>query len=156
MNPVGGTLLLHFEQQVNDRRWTSAAPAIDPELLPEAGVSRPLAWRRLQRKDATLFLSADPLAATAVDQIVDGDHLHLPVHPLAERRFEQEGLVRSGRIRVSASYRTVFFEPDAGGLFDRWVPPGQVLIGHRPLGADPAHLRRGTQYRARTVARHSR
>lgn len=128
MNFVTDTSLLHFEQRVNDRRRTSSAPAIDPQLLPEAGGSRPLAWRPLRRADAELFTSAHPRAASAAAQLIVDDRLYLPVHPLAEARYDERQLVRSGSIRISASYRTVFFEPEPGGLFDRWVPPGDVLM----------------------------
>jgi hypothetical protein len=128
LNPLADTPLLHFEQNVNDRRRTSSAPAIDPALLPEAGGSRPLAWRRVDRSATELFLSGDPRAASAAEQMMDGGSIYLPVHPLAEHRYEGDGLVRSGQIRISASYRTVFFEPERNGLFDRWVPPDQVLM----------------------------
>ena len=128
MNPIADIPLLHFEQRVNDRRRTSAAPAIDASLLPESGASRPLAWRRLPRDEVEIFASRLPEAATALDEIGDERWVYLPVHPLAEAELPPDELFHSGQIRVSASYRTVFYTPEPGGPFAGWVPAGQTLM----------------------------
>lgn len=127
MNALDDRSLLHFEQRVNDRDRTSRAPAIDPSLLPEAGARRRLAWRRVPARDVTVFQTSAGHAATALEQLRDGDGFLMPVHPLAEHRFEKEGLVRSGYLHVTASYRTVQFEPEEGGPFYGWIPAGEVL-----------------------------
>jgi hypothetical protein len=96
LNPLADTPLLHFEQNVNDRRRTSSAPAIDPALLPEAGGSRPLAWRRVDRSTTELFLSGDPRAASAVEHMMDGRSIYLPVQRSdSDQRVLSHGLLRT-------------------------------------------------------------
>ena len=127
MSSLRARSLLHFEQRVNDRDRTSKAPAIDSELLPEAGKRRPLAWRRIPAGQLEVFHTSDELAREALAQLRGGEDILVPVHPLSEYRFEQEGLLYAGFMQVSASYRTIFYEPEAGGPFHGWVPPGQAL-----------------------------
>ena len=47
--------LVYYEQRVNDRHFTSAAPDIPDAMLPEQGASLPLAWRRVAKSDASMY-----------------------------------------------------------------------------------------------------
>lgn len=114
--------LIHFEQSVNDRHQTSAAPDIVDHLLPEGETACRLAWLRLPRTTVETFALRDDLHSAVLDGLVRGDSFLMPVHPLEESRYGNHELEYSGRIRISASYRTVFYEPDAGGPLCGWSP----------------------------------
>lgn len=114
--------LVHCEQWINDRRHTSAAPDIAEHLLPESGQAGRLAWRRLPRAAVETFALDDMLHTAILQSLSRGDDFLMPVHPLEEQRYPSRELVFSGRIRVSASYRTVFYEPEAGGPLSDWDP----------------------------------
>jgi hypothetical protein len=58
---------------------------------------------------------------------VDGSYL-LPLHPLAEKHHQRASLVQSGSISFSASYRTVFYTPEAGGPLHGFVEDNQALM----------------------------
>ena len=47
--------LKYFEQNVNNRFGTSAAPAIDASLLPETAADVRLKWRKIPRSDVSIF-----------------------------------------------------------------------------------------------------
>jgi hypothetical protein len=108
--------LKYFEQNVNDRYGTSAAPSDLRELLPEHSAQFRLRWARVSSGNVEIFTDGSPLAQAVQSSIRDGENVFIPIHPLEESRWSSDMLVESGTISVSASYRTVFFEPDANGL----------------------------------------
>lgn len=121
--------LVHCEQWINDRLHTSAAPDIAAHLLPESGAAGRLAWRRLPLEKVETFAIDDGLHAAVLAGLSRGSTFLMPVHPLEESRFPDRELEFSGRIRVSASYRTVFYEPDPGGPLSDFSPgPGRTLM----------------------------
>ena len=118
--------LRYYEQRVNDRFGTAPAPASLGDLLPERGARFPLHWLPCSRDDVWHF-ATDP-AMDRIDQLADGDHIHVPVHPLSVDRLSEAGLVKSGQISFSASYRTAFYEPDPGGPLSDLAADGQILM----------------------------
>jgi hypothetical protein len=121
--------LIHFEQCVNDRQLTSDAPDIARHLLPEGGAACRLAWRRLPRQAVDTFAIDESIHSAVASGLVRDDIFLMPVHPLEEERYAADELEFSGRMRVSASYRTVFYEPEPGGPLYGWSPqPGQSLM----------------------------
>jgi hypothetical protein len=120
--------LRHYEQQVNDRFMTSQPPAIDKRLLPENASRIPLAWRKTPINDIEVFSSTRGAIEPLLPFLADDGSVMMPVHPLSEYRYQADELTRSGHIQFSASYRTVFFEPEAGGVLQDWTPSGQTLM----------------------------
>ena len=120
--------LRHYEQQVNDRFMTSQPPAIDERLLPENARSLPLAWRRIPIDDIEAFSSKSAGIQPILPFLTDDGSVMMPVHPLSEYRYRADELTYSGHIQFSASYRTVFYEPEAGGILRDWTPSGQTLM----------------------------
>lgn len=125
---TAGKSLKHYEQQVNDRHMTSQAPAIDDRLLPENARSLPLAWRRVPVSAVETFLSEYGSVQPTMPRLMDEVAAMMPVHPLSEYRYDKDELTYSGHIQFSASYRTVFFSPETGGILDDWIPAGKVLM----------------------------
>lgn len=123
-----GQGLAHFEQNVNDRSMTSPAPSIDSQFLPENRCVFPLKWRKLQLGDVCVFQSEIGELSKAMPQVLQDEFIFIPIHPLEEHRHPAGELITSGHIRFSASYRTVFFEPQSGGLFDKWIPDDRILM----------------------------
>jgi hypothetical protein len=121
--------LVHLEQRVNERLGTDPPPAIPGELLPEAGQWLPMTWARVPR-DRLRMLADDAVELAGLDAALDaGDGLRLfPLHPFLKSRYAAESLIESGRFTVSASYRTVFFEPEAGTPLQALVPAGERLM----------------------------
>lgn len=120
--------LRHYEQQVNDRFMTSQPPAIDERLLPENARSLPLAWRRIPMNSIETFASTRGGIEPLLPSLTDDGSVMMPVHPLSEYRYGTDELTYSGHIQFSASYRTVFYEPEAGGILQDWIPSGQSLM----------------------------
>jgi hypothetical protein len=120
--------LQYYEQRVNDRFGTSSAPPVDAAMLPEAGRRHPLKWRRLPRDGVEIFSDHSRAARAAVAATVDDQSVYLPVHPLEEDRWPHELLIDSGTISISASYRTVFFEPEPGGMLAGVAGPDEALM----------------------------
>jgi len=120
--------LLHYEQQVNDRHGTSPAPQVWQQLLPESGASLPLAWVVTRPGSATVFAEDSRLEDEIGTQLVYDGRTVIPIHPLAEGKFSEETVIHSGHIRFSASYRTVFYEPEPGGPFFGWIPDAKTLM----------------------------
>jgi hypothetical protein len=108
--------LKYYEQNVNNRFGTSAVPEIDAALLPQSATQLRLKWRRLPAADVELFDDGSELACTLAAELCRDGDVYLPIHPSEESRWPGEVFVESGSIFVSASYRTVFFEPDNGGI----------------------------------------
>ena len=120
--------LKHYEQQVNDRKLSSSAPAIDDRLLPENAASLPLAWRKISRSDAEIFSTTTTDLESILPALLIDSFVLMPIHPLSEDRYPTEELIYSGHIQFSASYRTVFYEPECGGILFDWIPDGMVLM----------------------------
>jgi len=108
--------LKYFEQNVNNRFGTSAAPAIDASLLPETASDVRLKWRKIPSSEVSFFDDGSNLAQDVTSALCQDGYVYLPVHPFEVDRWPGEEFVESGKISVSASYRTVFFEPDDGGI----------------------------------------
>lgn len=123
------TELVHLEQQVNERLGTDPAPALTADILPESGSRLPMAWAKVPR-DRLRMLTDDPAELDRLDGALDaGDNQRLfPIHPLLVDRYSSESVVYSGQFTVSASYRTVFFEPDAASPLQALVPPGERMM----------------------------
>jgi hypothetical protein len=63
-----------------------------------------------------IFNDGSDMALKIASSTMDDGHVNLPIHPLEESRWPDEKLTSSGFISISASYRTVFFQPEPGGL----------------------------------------
>ena len=120
--------LQYYEQRVNERFGTSAAPPIATAMLPEAGAWHPLRWRRVPRDRVEVFEDGSELAVSVAASIMSDGTVYMPVHPMEDSRWSDEDLVTSGSITVSASYRTVFFQPEPGGLLAGTVGDDEVLM----------------------------
>jgi hypothetical protein len=120
--------LKYYEQKVNNRFGTSAAPPINTAMIPETAQDLALHWRRLPRAEVSVFSDQSRYADLLMSALCDGDYVHLPIHPFEVDRWPGESFVESGTIAVSASYRTVFFEPDAGGLLAELTQAGTPLM----------------------------
>ncbi len=120
--------LKYYEQRVNNRFGTSAAPEIDASLLPETASAHRLKWRRVPCGDVTVFADGSGIARKVESALRQDGSMLLPIHPFEEKRWPGETFVESGSVEVSASYRTMFFEPDTGGLLADVVGPGTRLM----------------------------
>ena len=128
MNPDYSNELLHYEQFVNDRLDTSSPPDIEERYLPEYGHAVPLAWRLVAPADASVFCTDDNVRRVIESEFRHGNKQMIPIHPLEESRISSDELVYSGKIRFSASYRTVFYEPDSNSPLSGWCPQDKTLM----------------------------
>lgn len=128
MNQDYSTELLHYEQFVNDRLDTAPPPDIDKTYLPEHGNAVPLAWRLVSPSDASVFCTDDDLQREVVNEFRHGDKRMIPIHPLEESRYSSNELIYTGKIRFSASYRTVFYVPDNNSPLSGWCPRDKTLM----------------------------
>ncbi len=108
--------LRYYEQNVNDRYSIARVGELDEALLPESAVDHRLKWRRIPLSVTNCFDDGSGLANTLMSELCDDGFIHVPIHPLELSRWPDEDFIESGSISVSASYRTVFFEPDQDGL----------------------------------------
>ncbi len=120
--------LKYFEQHVNNRFGTSAAPAIDASLLPETASDHRLQWRRIPDGELTIFDDGSDIAGRVRSELHRDGYVLLPVHPLEADRWPNEEFVVSGTVSASASYRTMFFEPEPGGLLSAAASPETALM----------------------------
>ena len=120
--------LIHYEQFVNDRLDTSPPPAIAREFLPESGNAVPLPWKRVPYDSTSVVCRDKELYSAFERDLLDDGHLMVPVHPLEVDRFSSNEIVYSGTIRFSASYRTVFYFPEAGGPLSASTPADKSLM----------------------------
>ncbi len=133
--------LKYLEQHVNNRFGTSAAPEIDAAMLPETGSQHRLLWRKSSRNEARICVDDSDIARAVLSEITNDEDVYIPVHPLEEERWRGESLKESGVISVSASYRTVFFEPEKGGFlsgldFGRHAPMIKLHLENPLPGID--------------------
>jgi hypothetical protein len=98
-------------------------------MRPESGNRVPLAWRRVPQEDAEIIVEPPGDERTAIHEHVlrDGSVLY-PLHPLEAEKIAPDEVVHSGHIRFSASYRTVFYDPEAGGPLSTYCDDGQCLM----------------------------
>jgi hypothetical protein len=87
-----------------------------------------LAWRRVPIDKVEAFSSNSTGIQPILPFLTDDGFVMMPVHPLSEYRYGTDELTYSGHIQFSASYRTVFYEPEAGGILRDWTPSGQSLM----------------------------
>ena len=101
--------LKYFEQNVNDRYGTSAAPSDLRELLPEHSAQIRLRWAKVSRGNIEIFTDGSPLAQAVQSSIGDGDNVFIPIHPLEENRwhYQHKGVVQN---RIFRAGRRRFFE----------------------------------------------
>jgi hypothetical protein len=137
--------LKYFEQRVNNRFGTSAAPAIDASLLPETATDVRLQWRRIPIEEVSFFDDGSDVARDIRSALCEDGYALMPVHPFEVDRWPNAKFIESGSISVSASYRTMFFEPDAGGLLSNQVTNGMAMMLkmhlERPLPGIPGDRR---------------
>ena len=121
--------LIDWEQHVNERLGTDPAPRLSADLLPESGGWLPMRWVRVDASELTVLRdtpgSEEHEPEDGVPRV--GPAL-FPVHPLVEPAFPADRIVTAGRFAVSASYRTVFYEPGPGDPFYGLAGPGESLM----------------------------
>lgn len=120
--------LKYYEQSVNNRFGTSAAPDIDRGLLPETAKDYRLKWRRIPLDELFVIADGSERATRTMESLRENGHVLLPVHPLEAQRWPGAEFVESGSVQTSASYRTMFFEPEAGGLLADVADQNSVLM----------------------------
>ncbi len=117
--------LADFEQYVNDRRLSSPAPDISSNLLPEFSKQQPMLWAVLPSKDVRIYSdqSSGKLYKYS-DGLKDDEKkvVYFPIHPLEIDAYKKYPVIESGVAKISASYRTFFFEPDPKGVV-KLIPP---------------------------------
>jgi hypothetical protein len=121
--------LIEWEQHVNERLGTDPAPRVSADLLPETGGWLPMRWVRAERSALTELHdhAEDQVALPRMANTVPGEVL-FPIHPLIEGAFPADRIVTAGRFAVSASYRTVFYEPGPGDPFYGVARQDQTLM----------------------------
>ena len=121
--------LIDWEQHVNERLGTDPAPRLSADLLPESGGWLPMRWVRVDASELTVLRDTpDGESESTQDGVPDAGPALFPVHPLIEPAFPAERMVTAGRFAVSASYRTVFYEPGPGDPFFGLAGPDQGLM----------------------------
>lgn len=121
--------LIHLEQNVNERLGDNPRANIASDLLPEANLWRPLAWVRVPREEVLVLHDVSSELADILAALDGGGGTILfPVHPLVALKLSPTSVVHRGRIAVSASYRTVFFEPDPECPLQSLITTGQMMI----------------------------
>ena len=147
--------LKYYEQQVNNRFGTSSAPPIDPSMIPETARPCALSWRRIPGAAVALFDDGSDDATAVAAALREEDVVLLPIHPFETDRWPEETFVESGSVSVSASYRTMFFKPDVGGLLDAAAgPDGRLMMKlhlERPLPGIAGDRRISTQIAQKCV-----
>lgn len=123
------TSLIEWEQHVNERLGTDPAPGLSPDLLPESGGWLPMRWVRVPQADLCLLADGNQQPGIAELGLLtkDGEVL-FPIHPLIEQAFPHERIIHAGRFAVSASYRTVFYEPEPGGPLCGLAGPAESIM----------------------------
>ena len=121
--------LIQCEQQINDRFGTDPAPALPAAMLPEAGQWYPMSWvvGEPGEVDVLADVPSDAGRWQSVFRRADGASL-FPVHPLTAAKYDSSRIVCSGTFAVSASYRTVFFEPEADHPVADLIPADQLMM----------------------------
>jgi hypothetical protein len=121
--------LVHLEQRVNDRIGTDPAPPLPPELLPDSGSWRPLTWIEASEQQIEIVCDrAEELPAWRQALRGTAGKMLFPVHPLVEPRIGAVPSASLGRFTVSASYRTVFFEPPSNSPLAALLPPDHYMV----------------------------
>jgi hypothetical protein len=120
--------LEYYEQKVNNRFGTSAAPPIEASMLPETARPHALPWRRIPAADITWFDDGSDDARAVAGALRQEDAVLMPIHPLETDRWPDESFVESGLVSVSASYRTMFFKPEKGGILDSAAGSPETLM----------------------------
>ena len=120
--------LKYYEQKVNNRFGTSAAPPIDPSMIPETATAQPLKWRQVPAADVTVLEDGSASATNIAAALRRGESLLMPIHPFEADRWPGETFIESGSVSVSASYRSMFFEAESGGILDGLADPGTTLM----------------------------
>lgn len=121
-----------FEQYVNDRRRSSSsATGLPPDLMPDTAPIRPMLWAVLPKNEVT-FLSdaADGNIPDYCKGLIDNQKsvVYFPIHPLESTAYSEYELIESGSARVSASYRTFFYEENPQGVIKFAIPQRSRLM----------------------------
>lgn len=123
--------LIECEQHINDRMRTSAPPRIPSEFLPESAHERPMLWVQLPASEVEIFRdhSAESNSPSSIFQSEDrGNVIYFPIHPLQIDRYHGHNIIESGRMKISASYRTVLYEPELKGPIKIKIEAGEKLM----------------------------
>lgn len=121
-----------FEQYVNDRRRSSsAATALPPDLIPDTAPIRPMLWAVLPKNEVTFWSDAnDGNIPSYCKGLIDikKSVVYFPIHPLETDAYRGYRIIESGSARVSASYRTFFYEQNSTGLIKLVAPRNSRLM----------------------------
>jgi hypothetical protein len=119
--------LIYLEQFVNDRRRSSPPPDISPFLIPETSSGYPMLWVALPKDEVIIFSDrANGELPSYCHGLMDEKRrvVHFPIHPLQVDAYKKNRIIRSGKAFISASYRTIFYQPDKDSKKLLFQPPG--------------------------------
>lgn len=120
--------LKYFEQNVNSHYSIAKIKELDDSLVPGSAVSHRLKWKRIPLAGTSCFDDGSSLAKDLLNELCQDGYIYLPIHPLELSRWPDEDFLESGSISISASYRTVFFDPDPGGLLSCLAKSGASVM----------------------------
>ena len=123
--------LVDLEQYVNDRRRSSPPPDIPSDLIPETSPVRPMLWAILPASEVEILSDSNDGKIPKYGEDLFGEHGHViyfPIHPLQLDYYHGKKIIESGTARISAAYRTFFYEPDKKGPVRFGPPSGSRLM----------------------------
>jgi hypothetical protein len=119
--------LIYLEQFVNDRRRSSHPPDISPDLIPETSSGFPMLWAVLPEHEVKIFSGrANGELPSYSHSLFDEKRreVYFPIHPLQVDAYKKNTIINSGKAYISASYRTIFYQPDKDSKKLLLQPPG--------------------------------
>lgn len=123
--------LIEYEQHINDYITSSLRPSIPPEFLPETAQNHPMLWVELPRGEVEVFSDCQVRSDFDLRAALLGkerDVVYFPIYPLQRDKYRGRKIIKSGTMRISASYRTVFYDPDSEGPMEFKLNPGERLM----------------------------
>ena len=123
--------LVDLEQYVNDRRRSSPPPDIPSDLIPETSPARPMLWVVLQASEVKILSDSSYGQIPKYGDGLFGEQgrvIYFPIHPLQLDYYRGKKIIESGTARISAAYRTFFYEPDKKGPVRLGPPSGSSLM----------------------------
>lgn len=114
--------LMTYEAYFNDRLRTALPQGLAPGFMPENAKIWPMLWVLVPVNQAEMLLDQyDEENEHLKQDLIDPSRgiVYFPIHPLMKEVFSGHEIIESGKMRASASYRTVFFEPEIGGVLSR-------------------------------------
>lgn len=106
--------LADLEKYVNDRRRSSScATSLPSDLIPDTAPDRPMLWVVLPKSEVKII--SDSEGGNAPDYcncLINNKKnvAYFPIHPLEVHAYKGYEIIESGIARISASYRTFFYE----------------------------------------------